>query len=113
MECGRRLLPHSIPLTPTPGGTVSSSVEVRVPGMLRGATAGEKVVRAEGQSVRELLQNLSRRYPAFGDTLFGPDGELRQFVNVYVNDEDIRYTGKLETTLSSGDTVSILPAVAG
>src|SRR5436309_15848921 len=89
------------------------TVEVRVPSMLRTATAGEKVVQAEGESVGQVLDDLRRRYPAFGEGLFGPDGQLRQFVNVYVNDEDIRYLGKLDAAVRSGDTVSILPAVAG
>ena len=91
----------------------TASIEVRVPGMLRGATAGEKVVKAEGGNIRQVLEDLSRRYPAFSQGLFGEDGELRQFVNVYVNDEDIRYLGKLDAPVESGDTVSILPAVAG
>jgi molybdopterin converting factor small subunit len=81
--------------------------------MLRAATAGEKVVRADGANVAEVFEDLSRRFPTFGDSLFGPDGQLRQFVNVYVNDEDIRYLGKLDAPVRSGDTVSILPAVAG
>jgi sulfur-carrier protein len=89
------------------------SVEVRVPSMLRAATAGEKVVRAEGGSIAEVFADLTRRYPSFGDSLFGPDGQLRQFVNIYLNDEDIRYLGKLEARVRSGDTVSILPSVAG
>jgi molybdopterin synthase sulfur carrier subunit len=93
--------------------SVQSTVEVRVPNMLRAATAGEKVVAAEGDSVGQVLTDLARRYPGVGDSLFGPDGELRQFVNVYVNDEDIRYLGRLETKVESGDTISILPAVAG
>jgi molybdopterin converting factor small subunit len=81
--------------------------------MLRSATAGEKVVATEGGSVRQVLENVSRRYPAFADNLFGPDGQLRQFVNVYLNDEDIRYLGKLDARVEDGDTISILPAVAG
>lgn len=89
------------------------SVEVRVPGMLRAATAGEKVVVAEGQSVRQVIEDVGRRYPRFGDGLFEPDGQLRQFVNIYLNDEDIRYLGQLDTAVRSGDTVSILPAIAG
>ena len=93
--------------------TQAPEVEVRVPSMLRAATAGEKVVRAEGGNVRQVLEDLTRRYPGFGQGLFGPDGQLREFVNVYVNDEDIRYLGKLEAPVRSGDTVSILPAVAG
>ena len=93
--------------------TQNSNVEVRVPSMLRGATYGEKVVYGEGSSVREVLDDLARRYPAFTEQLFEPDGQLRRFVNVYVNDEDIRYLGKLDASVRSGDTVSILPAVAG
>jgi MoaD family protein len=81
--------------------------------MLRTATAGEKMVVAEGGSVRQVLDGLSRRYPDFADHLFGSDGQLRQFVNVYVNDEDIRYLGGLDTRVEDGDTISILPAVAG
>ena len=92
---------------------MSSSIEVRVPSMLRGATFGEKVVQAEGASVREVFEDLNRRFPAFGESIFEPDGQLRRFVNVYVNDEDIRYLGKLDTAVRGGDTVSILPAVAG
>jgi sulfur-carrier protein len=60
-----------------------------------------------------VFEELSRRYPGFGESIFGPDGQLRQFVNVYVNDEDIRYLGRLQAPLAPGDTVSILPAVAG
>jgi MoaD family protein len=89
------------------------SVEVRIPSMLRGATYGEKVVHAEGATVRELFDALNERYPAVRDTLFEPDGSLRKFVNVYVNDEDIRYLGRFETPLKAGDTIAILPAVAG
>ena len=91
----------------------ANSVEVRLPSMLRAAVAGEKVVHAAGASVRQVLEDLKRRYPAVGDSLFEANGELRQFVNVYVNDEDIRYLGKLDTSVQGGDTVSILPAVAG
>jgi sulfur-carrier protein len=81
--------------------------------MLRAAVGGEKAVSAAGGSVGEVLADLSNRYPTFSDNLFGPDGELRQFVNVYLNDEDIRYLGRLDAPVENGDTVSILPAVAG
>jgi molybdopterin synthase sulfur carrier subunit len=91
----------------------TATVEVRVPSMLRAATSGQKVVLASGESIRQVLDDVANRYPGFADSLFGPDGELRQFVNVYVNDEDIRYLGKLDARLHDGDTVSILPAVAG
>ena len=88
-------------------------VEVRVPAMLRAATAGARAVRAEGETVREVLADLTRRYPGFGAALFEADGELRRFVNVYLNDEDVRYLGGLEAMVRDGETVSILPAVAG
>jgi len=88
-------------------------VEVRVPAPLRAHTQGSKVVQGEGGSVAELLNDLERRYPGFKSGLFDEQGQLRQFVNVYVNDEDIRYLGRLDTPVAPGDTVSILPAVAG
>lgn len=88
-------------------------VEVRVPAPLRVHTQGEKVVRGDGRTVAELLDDLDRRYPGIKTGLFDADGGLRQFVNVYVNDEDIRYLGRLDTRLEPNDTVSILPAVAG
>jgi molybdopterin converting factor small subunit len=88
-------------------------VEVRVPGPLRAATEGAKVVQGEGGTVGEVLSDLTRRFPGIKPSLFEATGELRQFVNVYVNDEDIRYLGRLEAPLGPGDTVSILPAVAG
>jgi sulfur-carrier protein len=88
-------------------------VDVRVPNMLRAVTAGEKVVSAAGGSVRQVLEDVTRRYPEFAEQVFAPDGQLRKFVNVYLNDEDIRYLGKLDTAVQEGDTISILPAVAG
>ena len=88
-------------------------VEVRVPSSLRTATAGERVVFAEGSTVGGVLDDLSEKYPGFRASLFADNGQLRQFVNVYLNDEDIRYTGKLDTPVAEGDVVSILPAVAG
>ncbi|MFN8632235.1 MAG: MoaD family protein [Chloroflexota bacterium] len=89
-------------------------VDVRVPAPLRAHTGGEKVVQGAGSTVAELLEDLNQRFPGIKTGLFDPSsGELRRFVNVYVNDEDIRYLGRLETPLADGDTVSILPAVAG
>ncbi|MDQ3809478.1 MAG: MoaD/ThiS family protein [Chloroflexota bacterium] len=86
---------------------------VRVPSMLRGAVGGERVVDAEGTTLRELIHDLDRRHPGFAGQLLGPEGEQRQFVNIYVNDEDVRYLAGLDTTVGEGDVVSILPAVAG
>ena len=88
-------------------------VEIRVPAPLRAYTDGSKVVYGEGASVGEVLDNVGRRYAGFRDGVFAPDGEVRQFVNIYVNDEDIRYLARLDTPVEAGDVVSILPAVAG
>ena len=88
-------------------------VEIRVPAPLRAYTDGSKVVQGEGANVGEVLDDVGRRFPGFREGVFDTQGELRQFVNIYVNDEDIRYLGRLETPVEGGDVVSILPAVAG
>ena len=88
-------------------------IEIRVPAPLRPHTDGSKVVSGEGASVREVLDDVGRRFPGFRDGLFEPNGAVRKFVNIYVNDEDIRYLDQLETPVSRGDVLSILPAVAG
>jgi molybdopterin synthase sulfur carrier subunit len=88
-------------------------VDIRVPAPLRVHTQGERLVRGDGSTVGELLDDLDRRFPGIRTGLFDAEGELRRFVNVYVNDEDIRYLGRLEARVEPGDTVSILPAVAG
>jgi MoaD family protein len=89
------------------------SIEVRVPTVLRKHTAGEKKVSAEGSTLRELLDDLDSRNAGLRDALVGEDGQLHRFINVYVNDEDVRFLGGIETPLDDGDSVSILPAVAG
>jgi len=88
------------------------SVEVRVPTILRTYTGGEKFVTAEGASLRELIDNLDASYSGMGERLVDESG-LRRFVNVYLNDEDVRFLDGLDTELSDGDSVTILPAVAG
>ncbi len=88
-------------------------VEVRVPTVLRKHTDGEKKVSAEGATLRELVDDLERRHPGMRDALVGSDGTLHRFIQTYVNDEDVRFLGGLETPLEDGDSVSILPAVAG
>jgi molybdopterin synthase sulfur carrier subunit len=88
------------------------SVEVRVPTILRTYTGGEKIVTAEGASLRELIDNLDASYSGMGERLVDESG-LRRFVNVYLNDEDVRFLDGLDTELSDGDSVTILPAVAG
>ena len=89
------------------------AVEVRIPTILRKHTDGEKAVQAEGDTVRELLGDLDRRYPGIAGQLLNEDGSLHRFVNVYVNDEDVRFLGALDAKLQAGDVVAILPAVAG
>ena len=88
------------------------SVEVRVPTILRNYTGGEKVVSAEGASLQELIANLDANYSGIGERLVDESG-LRRFVNVYLNDEDVRFLDGLKTDLSDGDSVTILPAGAG
>jgi molybdopterin synthase sulfur carrier subunit len=88
------------------------SVEVRIPTILRTYTGGEKIVTAEGSSLRELVANLDSSYPGIGERLLDESG-LRRFVNVYLNDEDVRFLDGLGTEVADGDSVTILPAVAG
>jgi MoaD family protein len=89
------------------------TVQVKLPTILRKHAAGEARVDAEGATLRELLSDLETRYPGITKNVVTEDGALHRFVNVYVNDEDVRYLGSLETAVAEGDTVSILPAVAG
>jgi sulfur-carrier protein len=89
------------------------SIEVRVPTVLRKHTDGEKKVTAQGSTLRELVGNLEQSHAGLGAALVDESGALHRFINVYVNDEDVRYLGGIETPLNDGDTVSILPAVAG
>ena len=88
------------------------AVEVRVPTILRSYTSGEKAVTAAGASLSEVIDDLEANHPGIkGRLIEGLD--LRRFVNVYVNDEDVRFTGGLATSVDDGDAVVILPAVAG
>jgi MoaD family protein len=88
-------------------------VNVRVPGPLRRLTAGSSQVEVEGGTVAEALADLEARHPGFRDRLYDDEGKLRQFINIYVNDTDIRFGGGLETAVAAGDDISIVPAVAG
>jgi MoaD family protein len=88
------------------------AVEVRIPTILRTYTGGEKAVTGEGATLSEVIEHLESNHPGIKDRLL--DGEdLRRFVNVYVNDEDVRFTGGLGTSVTDGDQVVVLPAVAG
>ena len=86
---------------------------VRLPTILRSYAAGSSTVDADGSTVGQVVDDLVARYPGMAGHLKSPDGGLHRFVNVYVNDEDVRYQGGLEAKVGEGDEVSILPAVAG
>ena len=89
-------------------------VRVKLPTLLRSYAAGDAQVEGKGGgTLRELFDDLETRYPGITERIVTPDGSLQRFVNVYVNDEDVRYLGSLETEVGEGDTVAILPAVAG
>lgn len=89
------------------------SVTVRLPTIMRTHAGGQSEVSAEGATVGEIVDDLVRQFPGTTTHLKAPDGGVHKFVNVYLNDEDVRYTGKLETPVKDGDKISILPAVAG
>ena len=88
------------------------AIEVRIPTILRTYTAGEKSVQGSGATLAELLGDLETRYQGLRERLVD-DAGLRRFVNVYLNDEDVRFLGGLKTPVADGDTVTVLPAVAG
>jgi molybdopterin synthase sulfur carrier subunit len=86
---------------------------VRIPPVLRPKTGGQTEVEAAGGSVGEVLRALAAEHPDTGEQLFAEDGKLNRYVNVYLNDEDVRVLDGLDTAVSDGDTVVILPAMAG
>ena len=86
---------------------------IKIPPVLRASTGGEKEVAAEGESVRELLEVLAAAHPDTESQLFAEDGELNRYVNVYLNDEDVRVLEGLDTPVGGRDTLVILPAMAG
>jgi molybdopterin synthase sulfur carrier subunit len=86
---------------------------VKLPTILRKFTANEARVSANGATLRDVLGDLETHYPGITKNVLAEDGGLHRFVNIYVNDEDVRYLGSLETEVKDNDTVSILPAVAG
>jgi hypothetical protein len=93
--------------------TVSTpEIDIRIPTILRPYTGGEKSVQATGATLSAVIDDLERRFPGMGERLL-EDGKLRRFVNVYLNDEDVRFIGSLNAVISSGDNITILPAVAG
>lgn len=89
------------------------SVNIQIPTALRSYTAGLSSVPVSGATAGEALDALTATYPSLAKHLRGDDGKLRSFVNVYLNDEDIRFLGKEATPLNAGDTLIIVPSIAG
>ena len=93
-------------------GALSMTVSVSIPTILRTHTGGEKRVNATGDTLQAVISDLESNYSGISERLVD-NGKLHRFVNIYVNDEDVRFSGGLDTEINDGDTVTILPAVAG
>ncbi len=89
------------------------SIRVQIPTPMRQHTGGKADVEAAGATVQAVLDDLGRQCPGISDRLFEKPGQLRRFVNVYLNDEDIRYLDGLNTAVKDGDELAVIPAVAG
>jgi molybdopterin synthase sulfur carrier subunit len=88
------------------------SIDVRIPTILRPFTKDQKAVSASGTTLSAVISDLDAQYPGIGDRLL-ENGALRRFINIYINDEDVRFLGSLDAQIKDGDSVTILPAVAG
>ncbi|HEY7960630.1 MAG TPA: ubiquitin-like small modifier protein 1 [Solirubrobacteraceae bacterium] len=86
---------------------------IKIPPVLRASVGGEREVSADGENVGDVLRNLAQSHPATESQLFSGEGELNRYVNVYLNDEDVRVLDGLGTLVGAGDTLVILPAMAG
>ncbi|MEO8541372.1 MAG: MoaD/ThiS family protein [bacterium] len=89
------------------------TINVRVTAVLQKVTGGQKTVEASGANVAQVFEDIDSKYPGFKAQVYGADGKLHRFVNIYLNDEDIRYTGGTDTAVKAGDTLDVLPALAG
>jgi molybdopterin synthase sulfur carrier subunit len=89
------------------------TIPVRIPTPLRKLTENQEVVDAEGGTIRELIDNLEQTYPGLKERICDDKDQIRRFVNVYLNDEDVRFLSESETPVKLGDEVSIVPAIAG
>jgi len=97
----------------TAPGYAAGVATIRIPPVLRPSVGGEKEVIAQGDDVGAVLRDLARSHPQTESQLFSPDGELNRYVNVYLNDEDVRVLDGLRTPVGGDDTLVILPAMAG
>ncbi len=93
--------------------TAAPTVSIRIPMILRPHVGGASKVQATGTTLGALFDDLTTRFPGIASQVLTADGTLHKFVNVYVNDDDVRYLGKLDAPIKAGDEVTILPAVAG
>ena len=89
------------------------TIPVRIPTPLRKLTQNQEVVEAEGSTIRELINSLESNYPGLKERICDEQDHIRRFVNIFLNDEDIRFLKESETPVKSGDEVSIVPAIAG
>ncbi len=89
------------------------AIKVRIPTPLRKLTNGSDEVTADGGTVKELIDDLEKNYPGLKERICESDGRLRRFVNLYLNDEDIRFKKNMDTELKDSDEISIIPAIAG
>ncbi len=91
----------------------SVAVQVHLTSVIQKVVDGQREIAADGSTVGEIIEHIERRYPGFRAQIMDQQGQLHRFVNIYRNDEDIRYLGGADTELNDGDQVSILPALAG
>ena len=89
------------------------NIQVRIPAPLRKLTGDQEVVPAEGTNIGEILTNLDKAFPGLIERICDAQGNVRRFVNIFVNDEDIRFLDEKATTVKDGDEISIVPAIAG
>jgi molybdopterin synthase sulfur carrier subunit len=93
--------------------TAAPTIQVRVTAVLQKLVGGQKTVEASGANVAEVIEAIEARYPGFKKHIYGEDGKPHRFVNIYLNDEDIRYMGGVSLAVKQGDVLDILPALAG
>lgn len=93
--------------------TTAATVTIRIPTALRPQAGGKESLSVAGASIKEVLGNLTAQYPELGKRLYKTETELNRFINIYVNDEDIRFLSNLDTPVKANDEVSIVPAIAG
>src|SRR3989338_4537865 len=89
------------------------SITVRIPAPLQKLTQNQEKVEANGANVKELIENLDKKFPGIRERICDENGKVRKFINIYVNEEDVRFLQQEETSVKSGDEVSIIPAIAG